>query len=103
MDRAPSQAALKTTHRVHFADAGHLAAAADETVDLVVTSPPYPMVTMWDEMFGQADGEIENALRQADGPRAFECMHGVLARVWRELWRVVKPGGFACINIGDAV
>jgi DNA modification methylase len=29
-------------------------------------------------------------------------MHGILDRVWRELFRVLRPGGVACINIGDA-
>ena len=29
-------------------------------------------------------------------------MHVELDKVWRELGRVLKPGAFACINIGDA-
>jgi len=29
-------------------------------------------------------------------------MHQRLDRVWSELWRVLVPGGIACINIGDA-
>jgi DNA modification methylase len=29
-------------------------------------------------------------------------MHRSLEPVWREVSRVLKPGGFACINIGDA-
>jgi hypothetical protein len=29
-------------------------------------------------------------------------MHRILDRVWKECYRVLKPGGFACINIGDA-
>ncbi|MBI9083577.1 MAG: site-specific DNA-methyltransferase [Desulfobacterales bacterium] len=94
---------FQTSHRAHFGDAGKMTTIADNSVNLVVTSPPYPMIAMWDEMFGRADPEIKKALKQGDGPLAFERMHGVLVRVWRKLWRVVKPGGFACINIGDAV
>jgi modification methylase len=33
---------------------------------------------------------------------AFELMHQILDRVWDEIWRVLKPGAVACINIGDA-
>ncbi len=29
-------------------------------------------------------------------------MHKILDKVWAEVYRVVKEGGFACINIGDA-
>ncbi len=75
----------------------------DASIDLVVTSPPYPMIAMWDGLFAGLHGEIGSALEQEDGRRAFALMHGELDWVWRELYRVLKPGGFACINIGDAV
>ncbi|MCF6248520.1 MAG: site-specific DNA-methyltransferase [Desulfobacula sp.] len=29
-------------------------------------------------------------------------MHQILDATWKESYRVLKPGGFACINIGDA-
>ncbi|MGI6709114.1 MAG: DNA-methyltransferase [Dethiobacteria bacterium] len=32
----------------------------------------------------------------------FESMHRVLDEVWAELFRVIKAGAIACINIGDA-
>lgn len=75
---------------------------ANRSVNLVVTSPPYPMIDMWDEIFSGQDRKIEKALKKPDGPLAFELMHQVLDRVWKEVFRVLSPGGFACINIGDA-
>lgn len=74
----------------------------DGHVDLVVTSPPYPMIEMWDMIFADQDPEIENHLRQGKAMEAFEAMHRILDRVWSECYRVLRPGGFACINIGDA-
>ncbi len=74
----------------------------DDSIDLVVTSPPYPMIEMWDQVFSQQSGEIKEAIDSSDGNRTFELMHGLLDRAWREVYRVLKPGGFACINIGDA-
>ncbi len=68
----------------------------------MVTSPPYPMIDMWDEIFSRQDSKIDKALKKSDGPLAFELMHQVLDRIWKEVFRVLSPGGFACINIGDA-
>ena len=93
---------LTTTHRVYSADARDLGAIDDGTVALVVTSPPYPMVAMWDATFGAIDPDIGRDLTDEDGSAAFDGMHAVLDAVWRECFRVLRPGGLACVNIGDA-
>lgn len=72
------------------------------SVDLVVTSPPYPMIEMWDQIFGKMNNAIFAKLDDLNGYEAFELMHKELDKVWLELNRVVKPGGIVCINIGDA-
>ena len=72
-------------------------------MDLVVTSPPYPMIAMWDDTFTCLAPESRAALDEDDGPAACEAMHRVLDVVWAECARVLRPGGIACINIGDAV
>jgi DNA modification methylase len=92
----------QTTHRIHVADARNLAALGDDSVDLVITSPPYPMVEMWDTLFADLAPEVESYLDAGKGEAAFEAMHGVLDSVWDELERVVTPGGIICINVGDA-
>jgi len=73
-----------------------------ESVDLMVTSPPYPMIEMWDEIFSEQNPAIREALKNEEGPRAFELMNQELDKVWKEVYRVLKQGGFACINIGNA-
>ena len=93
----------KTRHRVLVRDASDLSALADDAVDLVVTSPPYPMIAMWDDLFRSLDPEIGERLERGDGPGAFESMHRVLDPVWAEVRRVTRPGGIVCVNIGDAV
>lgn len=75
---------------------------ADHCIDLVVTSPPYPMIEMWDELFVRSDPEIGPSLDRSDYRSAFESMHKVLDEIWHELFRVMKEGAIACINIGDA-
>jgi DNA modification methylase len=94
---------LQTHHRLHFGDARKMAAISDDSVDLVVTSPPYPMIQMWDDLFARLDPAVDKALRRQRGMVAFERMHATLDPVWAELYRVLKPGSIACINIGDAV
>ena len=93
---------LTTQHRLLFRSAADLDDLADETVDLIVTSPPYPMIEMWDETFAEQDDEAAAALAAGDGPRAFSRMHELLLRAWRQCHRVLRPGGLACINVGDA-
>ncbi len=93
---------LKTTHRIRIGDAGAMADIEDSSVDLIITSPPYPMIQMWDELFSQGDPDITKGLSEGNGAFAFERMHLQLDAVWTEAFRILKPGGMACINIGDA-
>lgn len=93
---------MKTIHQIFYRDARNLKNIPSESVDLVVTSPPYPMIGMWDDVFGSQNAEIEKALETGDGKLAHELMHKILDPVWDEMFRVLKDGRFACINIGDA-
>jgi DNA modification methylase len=82
---------------------------ADGTVQLMVTSPPYPMIQMWDELFAEADPRIAELWQKLEAHgngetvrQIYDAMHGYLAKVWQETYRVLCDGGLACINIGDA-
>lgn len=61
------------------------------------------MIEMWDELLGVQDRRITEAIASGDGGSAFAYMHGILDHAWAECSRVLRPGGFLCINIGDAV
>ncbi|WP_430506075.1 DNA-methyltransferase [Haloparvum sp. PAK95] len=93
---------MKTEHRVVVGDARSLDGLADDSVELVVTSPPYPMIEMWDDLFADLDPEIGALLDAAEGRAAFDAMHEQLDRVWAEVERVLVDGGIACVNVGDA-
>ena len=93
---------MKTTHTLHTGDARQMDAVPDASVALVVTSPPYPMIEMWDAVFEEINPAVETALTTGDGWTAFEAMHVVLDTVWAECARVLLPGSFLCINVGDA-
>ena len=89
-------------HDIIIGNAKRMDSIGSNSVQLVVTSPPYPMIEMWDEIMGSQNPEITKALKKEDGSLAFELMHQELDKVWEEVYRVLTPGGFACINIGDA-
>ena len=91
-----------TSHTLLFQDARDCSNIASESVDLVVTSPPYPMIEMWDGLFWEMSTDARNAFLAGEGMRAFEAMHRELDKVWAHQFRALKPGGFLCINIGDA-
>ena len=93
---------MKTNHKVIYSDSKNMETVPSESVDLMVTSPPYPMIAMWDEMFAKQSSSVKKALEKEDGANAFELMHQVLDPVWKEVYRTLKFGGFACVNIGDA-
>lgn len=93
---------MTTRHSVIFGDARNLSMIDAASVDLVVTSPPYPMIEMWDHCFTGMNPDINGALEKQDGRTAFNLMHAELDKVWREASRVLKKGGIACVNIGDA-
>ena len=94
---------MKTTQTVIFGDSRSMAATESDSVDLVVTSPPYPMIGMWDRVFTEMNPAVGAQLDGGDGKAAFELMHLELDKVWRECFRALKPGSLSCINIGDAV
>ncbi len=93
---------MKTTHSIYYKSSSEMNEIPDESIELVITSPPYPMIEMWDSLFGGVNEEIKEAFDLNDGIHAFELIHSELNSTWREIGRVVVPGGIVCINIGDA-
>jgi modification methylase len=93
---------LETNHRVYFKNSVNLDEILDDSIDLMVTSPPYPMIEMWDDIFSLQNPLIKDALHGKRGDLAYELMHNELEKVWKQVYRVLKNGAFACINIGDA-
>jgi DNA modification methylase len=99
---------MPTQHQIIFGNSQQMSELQDGTVPLMVTSPPYPMIAMWDEQF-RTDPKIAKLWRklEADGEEAtvrqiYDAIHDNLAKVWMETHRVLADGGIVAINIGDA-
>ncbi len=92
---------METTHQIFFKNSNDMSEIKSNIIDLIITSPPYPMIEMWDSLFS-SNKDIKDALQKQDGKTAFRLMHEELDKVWKESARVLKEGGFVCINVGDA-
>lgn len=91
-----------TQHKIIIGNSNNLASIPDKSVNLIITSPPYPMIEMWDEMFSKQNPEISEDLTKGKSMDAYMKMHQILNTVWEECNRVLADSGFVCINIGDA-
>lgn len=92
---------METTHYIYFKDSRNMGDIPDESVDLVITSPPYPLIEMWDELFNNL--LKLKSMNIEDIHYAYEWIHKELDKTWVECYRILKQGGIICINIGDAV
>jgi len=79
-----------TFHRLINGDARDLSFIGDESVHLVVTSPPYWNLKRYNENSGQL-GHIQD----------YESFLGELGKVWRHVFRFLVPGGRLVCVVGD--
>jgi DNA modification methylase len=79
-----------TSHDLYRADSRNLDFIPDESVHLVVTSPPYWTLKQYIDRDGQL-GHIED----------YEEFLSELDKVWRHILRVLVPGGRLVVVIGD--
>lgn len=81
---------IPTSHRLYRADARDLAFIPDNSVHLVVTSPPYWKLKRYNERNGQL-GHMQD----------YEEFLLELNKVWTECFRVLVPGGRVVCVVGD--
>jgi len=81
---------IPTSHRLYCHDARELTFVADESVHLVITSPPYWTLKEYRKSKGQL-GHIED----------YEKFLTELDRVWRHCFRALAPGGRLIVVVGD--
>ena len=76
-----------TTHKIIYNPAQEMKELKDKSLELVVTSPPYPMIEMWDNIMADQNLEIKSAFELKDYELVFELMHKELDAVWPECFR----------------
>jgi modification methylase len=81
---------IHTTHKLILADARNMDFLPDESIHLVVTSPPYWNLKRYNETENQL-GHIEN----------YETFLAELDKVWSQCFRVLVTGGRLVCVVGD--
>ena len=89
-NRGPSLEHRPTSHRLVQGDARDLSFIPDTSVHLAVTSPPYWTLKRYNETEGQL-GHVTD----------YEQFLKDLEQVWREVFRVLVPGGRLVCVVGD--
>ncbi len=79
-----------TTHRLIQGDARHVPFIKDESIHLVVTSPPYWTLKRYNENPNQL-GHVAD----------YEEFLGELSKVWKEMYRILVRGGRLVCVVGD--
>ncbi len=82
---------VETNHKLYNTDARDLSFLDDESVHLVITSPPYWNIKDYNESPNQL-GHVDD----------YEKFHSELKKVWKECYRVLVPGGRLVCVVGDA-
>ena len=80
---------MKTTHKIIFADSRRMTEVPDESVHLVVTSPPYWQL----KDYGNSS--------QIGFHDSYEEYINNLNLVWHQCHRILHQGCRLCVNIGD--
>src|SRR3974377_1859665 len=79
-----------TTHKLIQGDARNLSFIPDQSVHLIVTSPPYWTLKRYNDTEGQL-GHVAD----------YEQFIKELEKVWREVFRVLVPGGRLLCIVGE--
>jgi modification methylase len=80
---------MLTIHKIICGDSRNMSHISDQSVQLVVTSPPYWQL----KDYGSSD--------QIGFNDTYEQYINNLNLVWNECWRVLENGCRLCVNIGD--
>jgi len=81
---------IPTHHKLILGDSRKFSKIEDESVHLVVTSPPYWNLKKYEESTGQL-GNIED----------YDEFLNEINKIWSECFRVLVPGGRLIIVVGD--
>lgn len=86
---------LPSEHELYQGDSRDLSMLSEESVELVVTSPPYFNIKDYENGTGGEDqlGDLNN----------YEQFNEQIDQVWKQCYEKLVPGGRMCVVVGDVL
>ena len=94
LDHKPDQ----LLDQIHYSDARSMSIVPDQTVDLIVTSPPYFNIKDYAKDGRQQKRHSLRTTGQIGDCAEYRTFINELLKVWKECERVLKPNGKLAIN-----
>ena len=86
---------LPSQHTLHLGDARDLSMIDEESIELVVTSPPYFDIKNYENGTGGED--------QLGDIKEYERFNDEIDKVWEQCYEKLVPGGRMCVVVGDVL
>ncbi len=86
-------------NKVFYKSAEKMEEVPDNSVDLIVTSPPYFNIKDYSKDGYQNEKHSESQANDMGAFKSFDLYLENLLKVWKECQRVLKPNGKLCINV----
>lgn len=84
---------------VHFKNSQKMKEILDESIDLVITSPPYFNIKDYFKDGKQEKTHSKSENKDIGNQDSYDTYLKEMLKVWKECWRVLKPNGKLCINV----
>lgn len=86
-------------NKVFYKSSDYMSEIPDETVNLIVTSPPYFNIKDYSKDGYQQEKHSNRSAKDVGNTLKYESYLADLLKVWKECHRVLKPNGKLCINV----
>lgn len=90
---------MKWINKIYFESSEKMKNIPDESVDLIVTSPPYFNVKDYTKDGKQIIKICESSSKDIGNLDSFDDYLRKLLKVWKACYRVLRPNGKMCINV----
>lgn len=87
------------TNIVYYKSSDNMSEVEDNSVDLIVTSPPYFNIKDYSKDGYQKDSHSKKKNKDFGGFKKYQTYLNNLLKVWKECERVLKPNGKLVINV----
>lgn len=86
-------------NKIYYKSSTNMCEVADNSVDLIITSPPYFNIKEYATNNKRNNKNIDNLNEDMGAINDYEKFIETLLLVWKECFRVLRPNGKLCVNV----